>query len=640
MKKKLKKAQNGTEAAPTDKPIYKQESFFKGPLQLNWSHILASQVVQGLSSAASNNSPNSFENATLRYNQSIPPTSWLPQNPNTSVQALYGMADGGIIDEYIRNFIYGDAIDDTKPMQEEGKKKKKSPTTNMVSEDDIEMDFPEQDETPFYKRMPSSFRINQMLGADDSDVTTLSNVNNVSLDPNVVAATQELLTKFPNLKVTSGIRNWGDKDAHPKGRAVDLAGPDLNAAYDYYKNSIVPKYGFNSALPVNHGTGPHIHLGYYQQGGQKPPIYTDNPNDPRLRAYRDSLKLYNFTGDLDLNKFRPGWKAVQMNDMQKKTYQTLVRDAIDTNGSVTVNGVTTPKGDYYGTPYHPRIAPTKSIRSGDWNDDGSFSSFDAFYKKPVQPIIYQQKPKHPYTKSVAEDSTLPTVANNLRGNPQMPELGVLQGKSNYAFQYRDENGNQQVIYFPNSAKMAEFAKDQPWSSKSGGKDWWTINAQYLKKQEGGYHYGVIEEEMKKGGHWIQGAVNPKHKGYCTPMTKSTCTGRRRAFALTMKKHHGFHKKQDGGLINETGYTEGSPTEDNPVNVIPSGSITMANVYSPVVAVPHKNGKPGKPVVMQPQTDYTFDADYTLEFKAGGTYDLSPAHIEYLRKLGYEVEEIS
>lgn len=43
-----------------------------------------------------------------------------------------------------------------------------------------------------------------------------------------------------------------------------------------------------------------------------------------------------------------------------------------------------------------------------------------------------------------------------------------------------------------------------------------------------------------GGGWIGKAVNPAHKGFCTPMTKSTCTPRRKAFAETMKKHHGFH----------------------------------------------------------------------------------------------------
>lgn len=35
--------------------------------------------------------------------------------------------------------------------------------------------------------------------------------------------------------------------------------------------------------------------------------------------------------------------------------------------------------------------------------------------------------------------------------------------------------------------------------------------------------------------WIQKAVNPKHKGYCTPMSKPTCTPRRKALARRFKK---------------------------------------------------------------------------------------------------------
>ena len=44
--------------------------------------------------------------------------------------------------------------------------------------------------------------------------------------------------------------------------------------------------------------------------------------------------------------------------------------------------------------------------------------------------------------------------------------------------------------------------------------------------------------LKKGGSdkkWIQKAVDPKHKGYCTPMTKKTCTPARKALAKTFKK---------------------------------------------------------------------------------------------------------
>ena len=41
--------------------------------------------------------------------------------------------------------------------------------------------------------------------------------------------------------------------------------------------------------------------------------------------------------------------------------------------------------------------------------------------------------------------------------------------------------------------------------------------------------------MAKDKKWIQKAVNPKHKGFCTPMTKKTCTPRRKALAKTFKK---------------------------------------------------------------------------------------------------------
>ena len=43
------------------------------------------------------------------------------------------------------------------------------------------------------------------------------------------------------------------------------------------------------------------------------------------------------------------------------------------------------------------------------------------------------------------------------------------------------------------------------------------------------------EVKAKDGKWIQKAINPKHKGYCTPMTKKTCTPKRKALAMTLKK---------------------------------------------------------------------------------------------------------
>jgi hypothetical protein len=42
---------------------------------------------------------------------------------------------------------------------------------------------------------------------------------------------------------------------------------------------------------------------------------------------------------------------------------------------------------------------------------------------------------------------------------------------------------------------------------------------------------ILTEDDK----WIQKAVDPSHKGYCTPMSKPTCTPRRKALAKRFKK---------------------------------------------------------------------------------------------------------
>ena len=67
---------------------------------------------------------------------------------------------------------------------------------------------------------------------------------------------------------------------------------------------------------------------------------------------------------------------------------------------------------------------------------------------------------------------------------------------------------------------------------------------------------------KKGGKvdkkWIQKAVNPKHKGYCTPMTKKTCTPARKRLAKL------FKSKAKKGWAN--GGTVVMPTVGNDVRV--------------------------------------------------------------------------
>ena len=64
-------------------------------------------------------------------------------------------------------------------------------------------------------------------------------------------------------------------------------------------------------------------------------------------------------------------------------------------------------------------------------------------------------------------------------------------------------------------------------------------ADALDRQDGKGKYAPKNNEaisnLAKDGKWIQKAINPKHKGYCTPMTKPTCTPKRKALAKTLKK---------------------------------------------------------------------------------------------------------
>jgi hypothetical protein len=58
---------------------------------------------------------------------------------------------------------------------------------------------------------------------------------------------------------------------------------------------------------------------------------------------------------------------------------------------------------------------------------------------------------------------------------------------------------------------------------------------------------TMEMKEKKDKDWIQKAVDPDHEGYCTPMTKSTCTPRRKALAKTFKK---MGRERDAKIVSK------------------------------------------------------------------------------------------
>lgn len=270
-----------------------QENKFGDP---NWAHIYGSQLAQAGALGLSEMLGPTDAKAVLDFDRNRDPTLLLPKNPNYSQQAYYGIrADGGLLDEE-DDWIFEEDAKPAPKIVDSVKKEVVQAVPDLV--DDQENDYSQIREFRKAPQWKSLMEDQPKINGIQEDVST---------------ATQELLTKFPGLRVTSGLRSWGDKDAHPKGRAMDVSGDakTLAAAADYYKNEIVPKYGFNKALPINHGTGPHIHVGYYEDGGPIVPFvqYTQlNPiEQAQYEQWRTKLpKNLQWEGDYDLKGL---WKS-------------------------------------------------------------------------------------------------------------------------------------------------------------------------------------------------------------------------------------------------------------------------------------------------------------------------------------------
>lgn len=118
------------------------------------------------------------------------------------------------------------------------------------------------------------------------------------------------------------------------------------------------------------------------------------------------------------------------------------------------------------------------------------------------------------------------------------------------------------------------------------------NLQYISKKEQGGN--LTKEKAKK--MLSEGVANGK--------------------SLTEKQKRYFGwiaggKKQQGGqisYINNTGYTEGSSTEDNKINIIPNNEITMKNVSYPVIGIDNT----GVSKIMMPEEDYKFPGSFVTE----------------------------
>lgn len=411
---------------------------------LDWDVINATNTGLGLLQGIANRSGNSSQNAVLDFNnQQFNPLNYLPSNPNFSQQAYYGqqyMASGGLFaDDDEADFLFEET--ETRKAPEEVTPDIVEAATPQVQERPRISDFtpvtyePYKRSTNLYKHVQDAFDEDNGAMTTDTLFSLTNNKAYKGINTNVAKAAQQILAKFPDLQLTSGKRSWGDKDAHPIGRAVDISGnpKSLTAAMEYYK-SLVPQYGFNKALPLNHGTGAHIHVGYYEDGGETggDTLYVNNKRDPRLIAYQDSLASYNWTRNR-LNEINrtglngPGGDPVTRKPTQKVSRSQEVDRRYNEMREFLPNitkkdiSIQMNQGDIINR------------GTGKLNSAESFYVFDitngvgdhhslAGYAKPKLPVVYREGFKYRPDMNIV-DSTDPsaqalTTPTNLTRGPQ------------------------------------------------------------------------------------------------------------------------------------------------------------------------------------------------------------------------------
>lgn len=361
--------------------------------------------------------------------------------------------------------------------------------------------------------------------------------------------------------------------------AFDAALPDW-----YPKQQVVqPQMGYNPNL---YGTGSQAIAQAGGQVGYNPdtlqryhstkrktnsPIYTDNPNDPRIQKYRDSLSLHNAAENMQRDVYRH--KAPISSEEFER-----IGDKHNTSayGAYRRLGQPDPLG-YSVVPGAEKDENMKIVH----------------YAPPVQPIEYRAR--RPVVSSDVQGISPFEGRANVQATGLRP-ADLSQKPTKYSVTIRDENApsKQRSVYFKDKKSWRDFVDSGAVSASSTSEtDDSATAAAYRTMESGG---SMKKKDVKKrkyqGGGIIPDNMSPFYTG----------------------------TYQQGGSVNNTGYLDGALTAQNPYNVIPTGDISMQGVSQPINAIPLRGGMPmSGPTTMMPGQDYSFDADSVLEYpmRAGG-----------------------
>lgn len=236
------------------------------------------------------------------------------------------------------------------------------------------------------------------------------------------------------------------------------------------------------SAPAGIYTGPTTQRGItFGNGGNVPPLYVSNPNDPRLKSYNDSLALFKSYG-IAMNKLKKDLKA------EGRSLKHI--DIIPFKSSLFVDNY---KDD--------KILPIGFSRDTEAVDFPEYTWTTPIYKQPVQPVIYQPTPPVRNKPATSSRSTYSKIT-------KMPMRGISSVST--------EEAMPQKVNVPNTTSLPTQYMDTrgEWSSAPQVPPVYT-EEQLLKM-------GYRAPQKKANGGWLDsyndGGEADLNKPYLNPAT--------------------------------------------------------------------------------------------------------------------------
>lgn len=197
----------------------------------------------------------------------------------------------------------------------------------------------------------------------------------------------------------------------------------------------------------------------------RPPIYVDNPNDPRLKAHNDSLYYYNQNPKIAKEMFilnRALKKYIESNNLKQHNSGVLTGTTKESSEkewnkarakykkfkeSIGLIGIES--GATNSKIILPRV-PNPLYKRGTDDNLTPENMMEFTFKKPVQPYILQEQPQ---LKMVGNERRDISPSFNTRiPSPNIPSIARPDNK--YMVSYTDEEGVGREEYFP-TAELAD-----------------------------------------------------------------------------------------------------------------------------------------------------------------------------------------